>query len=397
MRRSRRESQAKESVVCEFCLTWHHKDCADYRELTIEEDCPDQPASTAVTVAASNSNLTHNVMSSDVLDFVNFTRTCRTTSFQLPFNVNSLLDKWHELQVFVENQTPDLILLQKTKLSGKITPHEVRPDGYSMYRRDRTRNGGVAIYAKNHLKPKKHFNFVAKTAEGGIMEFVCVRFEVGGRNFTAASLYRPPKHTLPKIQSFLDEFGDFLASESRTPSFRRSQDPASVLEPSRLLYSSTALYSKESTRKIENTPPWSRFPKSTNLRTRTITDFDHLYPKINARLHDNQFGFRKCRSTVDALMYFNHLVTEGIEESGKGAALFFDVKKASDSVPHKKLLERLQHFDLPANWLRLLQSYLRNRSFQVKIGQSYSSRRSSTSGVPQGSILGPLLFIAYAD
>uniref|UniRef100_A0A914C3I3 Reverse transcriptase domain-containing protein n=1 Tax=Acrobeloides nanus TaxID=290746 RepID=A0A914C3I3_9BILA len=118
--------------------------------------------------------------------------------------------------------------------------------------------------------------------------------------------------------------------------------------------------------------------------------FTCLYPKINGKLSQNQFGFRNFRSTTDALLYFEHLVMIGFDSCKKKnvasrvAAVFLDIKKAFDFVPHAKLMDSLQSLSIPTNWLKLLSSYLENRHYMIRVGEAKSRKYDITSGVPQG-------------
>ena len=129
-----------------------------------------------------------------------------------------------------------------------------------------------------------------------------------------------------------------------------------------------------------------------------------LEPYILPKLSGNQFGFIRGRSTEDALMYadhtIRHMMSSPTARSRKGTVLAtsFDISKAFDSVPHAKLLECLKaDYNVPDYLLSWLQSYLSERSQAVKIESSFSSCRQVKAGVIQGSVIGPLLFIAYFD
>ena len=112
-------------------------------------------------------------------------------------------------------------------------------------------------------------------------------------------------------------------------------------------------------------------------------------------LPNNQFGFRKKHSASHGITHLNEQVTKNLESKKISAVLFMDLKSAFDTVNHSILLKKLDHYGFRNNVLNLLASYLSNRKQFVKSGDIESSLLAVVCGVPQGSVLGPLLFILY--
>ena len=124
-----------------------------------------------------------------------------------------------------------------------------------------------------------------------------------------------------------------------------------------------------------------------------------IYSHLNQYhpLSDSQWGFRNGRSTVSALLLTIHHWLQLMESGKDVCAVFLDYRKAFDSVPHAPLMRKLQDMELPTNLLAWISDYLTLRKQQVIVDGATSSQCSVASGVPQGSVLGPLLFSIYIN
>lgn len=144
---------------------------------------------------------------------------------------------------------------------------------------------------------------------------------------------------------------------------------------------------------IEHYRPISILNVLSKLMERVVHKY--LYPFIIRHIPSQQHGFVHGRSTNTNLAIFTNDVLRGMDDGYQIDVIYTDFEKAFDRVDHIILLRKLQELGIRGNLLRWMESYLRNRSQAVVVAGHRSDFVSVPSGIPQGSILGPLLYASY--
>ena len=140
----------------------------------------------------------------------------------------------------------------------------------------------------------------------------------------------------------------------------------------------------------ENYRPVSVLPIVAKVFERII--YHQIEQFMKNKLSDQLTGFRKGYSTQKCLVSMIEIWKNIIDKGGYISAIFMDLSKAFDTLNHDLLIAKLGAYGFGTDALRYMRSYLTNRHQRVRINSSYSSWGTITTGVPQGSNLGPLIF-----
>ena len=149
--------------------------------------------------------------------------------------------------------------------------------------------------------------------------------------------------------------------------------------------------------KITNYRPISVLTFFSKIFERIVYNYITAFMNEHNVIYKYQFGFREKHSTQQAIICLVEKITHSLDSGDIVIGIFLDLKKAFDTVNHRILLNKLYAYGIRGNILKWFRSYLTDRLQYVTYDDSKSTTRSLTCGVPQGSILGPLLFIIYMN
>ena len=159
----------------------------------------------------------------------------------------------------------------------------------------------------------------------------------------------------------------------------------------------TPIYKKGNAEQLENYRPVSVLPIFGKIFEKVIYSRVYNFLVSQGILHDRQFGFREGHSTSAALNYSVEVIRKGLATKNHVLAIFIDLSKAFDTLDHSTLMAKLHTYGIRDNTHKLLHSYLSGRSQYISVLGENSDPLPIVYGVPQGSCLGPLLFLIYIN
>jgi exonuclease III len=159
----------------------------------------------------------------------------------------------------------------------------------------------------------------------------------------------------------------------------------------------TILHKKGDKNMLSNYRPISVLKVLSKVLEKCISQQLYEYFESTKLFVNEQFGFRRQKSTELALLSAKEYILSAFKENQYVLGIFIDIQKAFDSLKHNILVRKLQHYNVDVSAINLISSYLSNRKQQVVLAESSSEFTALRFGVPQGSILGPLLFLIYIN
>ena len=158
------------------------------------------------------------------------------------------------------------------------------------------------------------------------------------------------------------------------------------------------IFKKADVNLFTNYRPISILPQFSKIWEKLIFNRIYVYLEKLNLLSVTQFGFRQNYSTTPAISYIYDKLIKNADSGLYSCCIFLDLTKAFDTVDHSKLLNKMEtQFSFRGLSLDFIQSYLSNRSQYTKINNHQSYLSNVNCGVPQGSSLGPLLFLRYIN
>lgn len=149
--------------------------------------------------------------------------------------------------------------------------------------------------------------------------------------------------------------------------------------------------------RVDNYRPISILPSMSKILEKIMNTRLITFLEAKGLLSSSQFGFRAGVSTENAVHELTNYIFQNIDEDKKCLAIFLDLAKAFDTVSIPLLIKKLERIGVRDMQLRLFGNFLNNRTQYVRIGDVISDDRPVSYGIPQGSILGPTLFLVYVN
>ena len=201
-----------------------------------------------------------------------------------------------------------------------------------------------------------------------------------------------PNSLPPKLLKYIAPIVSKPISDICNKSFQQGTFPKSLK-----LSKINPIHKKDSKLDISNYRPISLLSNVNKIIEKLM--FNRLYTFLEDHkcIYNLQFGFRKNHSTNHAILSIIEKIQDAIKNNKFAIGIFIDLQKAFDTVNHSILLKKLNHYGIQSITNKWFESYLTNRQQFVSINGHNSDYSITKHGVPQGSVLGPLLFLIYIN